>query len=301
MTLAKSSLEIARGYLPLVPEEAEPKRMFDAIAAEHERTVASVLEIVEAKALLDRHPVVQRSIELRNPYVDPMNAIQVDLLRRYRARRRDADACGGRCSARSRESQRRCVTPAEATERTVRNRFRRIVHCSYLTLFVTRSYRRRKRFRKERTKITNIREVAKQSGVSVSTVSRVFNEYDDVSAADPRACARGRPQARLRTQAAARTLVKQHSQLIGVVLFTGYERPDIHHPFFQEVLVGLKHGIGEHRLRPPPVCHRAARLEPGPPHSYIRRAASTGSTASSSWASTGTTPRSRSSCARRSP
>jgi phosphoenolpyruvate carboxylase len=43
-----------------------------------------VLEIVEAKALLDRHPVVQRSIELRNPYVDPMNAIQVDLLRRYR-------------------------------------------------------------------------------------------------------------------------------------------------------------------------------------------------------------------------
>ena len=34
--------------------------------------------------LLDRHPVLQRSIRLRNPYVDPMNAIQVDLLRRYR-------------------------------------------------------------------------------------------------------------------------------------------------------------------------------------------------------------------------
>ena len=88
MTLAKSRLEIARGYLPLVPPEAEPKRLFATIAAEHERTVAAVLEIVEAKALLDRHPVVQRSIELRNPYVDPMNAIQVELLRRYRA---DAD------------------------------------------------------------------------------------------------------------------------------------------------------------------------------------------------------------------
>jgi phosphoenolpyruvate carboxylase len=85
MTLAKSSLEIAHGYLPLVPDEAEPKRMFAAIAAEHEQAVASVLEIVEAKALLDRHPVVQRSIALRNPYVDPMNAIQVELLRRYRA------------------------------------------------------------------------------------------------------------------------------------------------------------------------------------------------------------------------
>jgi phosphoenolpyruvate carboxylase len=84
MTLAKSSLEIARGYLPLVPVEAEPDRLFAAIAAEHQRTVEVVLEIVEARSLLDRHPVLQRSIELRNPYVDPMNAIQVELLRRYR-------------------------------------------------------------------------------------------------------------------------------------------------------------------------------------------------------------------------
>jgi phosphoenolpyruvate carboxylase len=43
-----------------------------------------VLEVVEATRLLDRHPVVQRSIDLRNPYVDPMNAIQVALLGRYR-------------------------------------------------------------------------------------------------------------------------------------------------------------------------------------------------------------------------
>ncbi len=85
MTLAKSSLEIAHGYLPLVPAEAEPERLFGTIAAEHERAVAAVLEIVEAQALLDRHPVVQRSIALRNPYVDPMNAIQVELLGRYRA------------------------------------------------------------------------------------------------------------------------------------------------------------------------------------------------------------------------
>ena len=84
MTLAKSSLEIARGYLELVPADAEPERLFALIAAEHERTVGAVLEIVEADALLDRHPVVQRSIALRNPYVDPMNAIQVELLRRYR-------------------------------------------------------------------------------------------------------------------------------------------------------------------------------------------------------------------------
>jgi phosphoenolpyruvate carboxylase len=84
MTLAKSSLEIARGYLPLVPPGAEPERLFRAIAEEHERAVAAVLEVVEARRLLDRHQVVQRSIDLRNPYVDPMNAIQVELLARYR-------------------------------------------------------------------------------------------------------------------------------------------------------------------------------------------------------------------------
>jgi phosphoenolpyruvate carboxylase len=81
MTLAKSSLDISAEYLSLVDDA----RLFGRIAEEHERTVAAVLEIVEARELLDRHPVVQRSIGLRNPYVDPMNAIQVDLLRRHRA------------------------------------------------------------------------------------------------------------------------------------------------------------------------------------------------------------------------
>jgi phosphoenolpyruvate carboxylase len=85
MTLAKSSLEIASAYLRLVPAELEPGRLWSAIAAEHERTVAAVLAIVEADRLLDRHPVVQRSVELRNPYVDPINAIQVELLAAHRA------------------------------------------------------------------------------------------------------------------------------------------------------------------------------------------------------------------------
>ena len=84
MTLAKSSLDIAEGYLELVEPGPDRDRIYEAIASEHERTVAAVLSIVGARELLDRHPVLQRSITLRNPYVDPMNAIQVDLLRRYR-------------------------------------------------------------------------------------------------------------------------------------------------------------------------------------------------------------------------
>jgi phosphoenolpyruvate carboxylase len=81
MTLAKSSMEIAREYLVLVDEVS----LWEPIADEHALTVDAVLEIVEADDLLDRHPIVQRSVRLRNPYVDPMNALQVELLRRHRA------------------------------------------------------------------------------------------------------------------------------------------------------------------------------------------------------------------------
>ncbi|HTO26510.1 MAG TPA: phosphoenolpyruvate carboxylase, partial [Gaiellaceae bacterium] len=88
MTLAKSSIEIAVEYLRLVDDAS----LWEPIAAEHERVVAAVLEIVEARELLDRHPVLQRSVRLRNPYVDPMNAIQVDVLRRYRSGDEDAAA-----------------------------------------------------------------------------------------------------------------------------------------------------------------------------------------------------------------
>ncbi len=85
MTLAKSSFEIAEGYLALVPENADPGRIWQALSDEHRRTVDAVLVITESTELLDRHPVLKRSVRLRNPYVDPMNAIQVELLKTWRA------------------------------------------------------------------------------------------------------------------------------------------------------------------------------------------------------------------------
>jgi len=90
MTLAKSSLEIASQYVELVPAELEPERLYGEIASEHERTVEAVLETLETRTLLERQPVLRRSIQLRNPYVDPMNAIQVELLRRFRGGDDDA-------------------------------------------------------------------------------------------------------------------------------------------------------------------------------------------------------------------
>jgi len=85
MSLAKSSMGIAERYLELVGDDALASRVFGVLREEHDRARDAVLEIVEAHALLDRHPVLQQSIRLRNPYVDPMNAIQVELLGRWRA------------------------------------------------------------------------------------------------------------------------------------------------------------------------------------------------------------------------
>ena len=81
MTLAKSSLPIARGYLRLVDDDG----LFEEIEAEHARAVAGVLAATGVSRLLERQPMLRRSIDLRNPYVDPMNALQVELLRRHRA------------------------------------------------------------------------------------------------------------------------------------------------------------------------------------------------------------------------
>jgi phosphoenolpyruvate carboxylase len=81
MTLAKSSLPIARGYLRLVDDRG----LFAEIEAEHARAVAGVLAATGVSRLLERQPMLRRSIDLRNPYVDPMNALQVELLRRHRA------------------------------------------------------------------------------------------------------------------------------------------------------------------------------------------------------------------------
>ena len=85
MTLAKSSLEVAREYLELVPAELDPAASSPdrGRARAHRRRPCS--RSSSEDALLDRHPVLRRSIALRNPYVDPMNAIQVELLGRYRA------------------------------------------------------------------------------------------------------------------------------------------------------------------------------------------------------------------------
>jgi phosphoenolpyruvate carboxylase len=85
MTLAKSDLRIAEHYTSLVSDPATRCRLWTRISEEHADCVRAILLITENENLLDDSPVLQRSIRLRNPYVDPLSYVQVALLRRLRA------------------------------------------------------------------------------------------------------------------------------------------------------------------------------------------------------------------------
>jgi phosphoenolpyruvate carboxylase len=84
MVLAKSDLRIASRYVELVPDKRLGKRIFAAISAEWERTNAALSSITGETQRLQSNPALARSIEHRFPYLDPLNHLQVELLRRYR-------------------------------------------------------------------------------------------------------------------------------------------------------------------------------------------------------------------------
>ena len=85
MGLAKADLSIARLYAGLVADESLRERVFGMIVEEFERTKRMLLRLTGQTRLLEKNPVLARSIRLRNPYVDPLSLIQVALLRRKRA------------------------------------------------------------------------------------------------------------------------------------------------------------------------------------------------------------------------
>jgi phosphoenolpyruvate carboxylase len=87
LSLARADLEIAGVYEQLVEEKY--RRFIPVLRAEYELTRQQVLSIRGSEQLLEGAATVQRSIMLRNPYIDPMHLIQVDLLRRWRAGQRE--------------------------------------------------------------------------------------------------------------------------------------------------------------------------------------------------------------------
>ena len=89
--MAKADLGIAREYSQLVGNATVRKRVFSMLEAEFLRSRQMILRVTGQRELLARNRVLARSIRLRNPYVDPMSLIQVELLRRKQQGQQTAD------------------------------------------------------------------------------------------------------------------------------------------------------------------------------------------------------------------
>ena len=85
MSLMKADLEIAALYSALVPDQAFAGRIFSSIQDEYCRTRDAVLAVASHSELMQGEALIRRSVILRNPYVDPLNYLQVETLRRLRA------------------------------------------------------------------------------------------------------------------------------------------------------------------------------------------------------------------------
>ena len=84
MVLAKSDLAIASRYMQLVEDAELREAIFSRLHAEWQASVDALLSILDQKSLLERNPALARTIRNRFPYIDPLNYVQLELLKRYR-------------------------------------------------------------------------------------------------------------------------------------------------------------------------------------------------------------------------
>jgi phosphoenolpyruvate carboxylase len=85
MVLAKSSLAIASRYASLVPDIALREAIFSRISREWRDSIDALNAIMEQRELLESNPLLLRSIRNRFPYLDPLNHVQVELLKLHRS------------------------------------------------------------------------------------------------------------------------------------------------------------------------------------------------------------------------
>src|SRR4029077_13456842 len=85
MVLAKSDIAIASRYAELASDQKRGATIFERLSAEWSDAVQAILLITEQTTLLQTNPLLARSIRNRFPYIDPLNHVQIELLRRHRA------------------------------------------------------------------------------------------------------------------------------------------------------------------------------------------------------------------------
>jgi phosphoenolpyruvate carboxylase len=90
MVLAKSDMSIARRYSTLVEDRALADTLFSRIETAWRTAQETLLDITGQTRLLEKHPALDASIRLRLPYIEPLNLLQVELLKRHRAGESDA-------------------------------------------------------------------------------------------------------------------------------------------------------------------------------------------------------------------
>ena len=95
MVLAKSNMEIARRYAGLVTDAALRRAIFATIESGWQQTHDVLLDLTGQSQLLEKQPALAQSVRLRLPYIDPLNELQIDLIRRRRAGEADARIAEG--------------------------------------------------------------------------------------------------------------------------------------------------------------------------------------------------------------
>jgi len=85
MSLLKADMDIASLYMQLVTDHDLGQTMFDRIHDEYDRTQNTILSISGHRSLMEKEPVTQNAVQVRNPYVDPLNYLQVEILKRLRS------------------------------------------------------------------------------------------------------------------------------------------------------------------------------------------------------------------------
>jgi phosphoenolpyruvate carboxylase len=95
MVLAKSDIAIASRYAELVSDPGLRERIFSRLRAEWQGSIEALLAIMGQNQLLESNPLLARSIRNRFPYLDPLNHMQIELLKRYRGGDADEDVVTG--------------------------------------------------------------------------------------------------------------------------------------------------------------------------------------------------------------